>query len=253
MSAELAFGLVGAVLTFFGIIVGVLIGLDAIRKKPIIGLGVAATIGGGGVLLLLAILSQITPLVAEGFNPAPTSPLEETSAISLTETAIVATQTALEDELAQAQTSDETQPPPTILEQAQTPATTPRTGFPQRFLSETGIPPGTTLTIEVDPETLHVVTAGPACLEGICVPGGEQRGSVIILLPRDEPYTLTNLVPTQNWHGAYHGSPEQWEILAEDRVAAMHMANNCTGGNPCAIVDVLVVGPEGVVSQYIDQ
>lgn len=133
------------------------------------------------------------------------------------------------------------------------PQMVPSPGSPQRFLSEIGIPNGTSLTVTVDVGTIHVITSGPVCVDDMCLSGGERRGSVVILLPRAVPYTLTNLVPTQNWHGAYYAIEEQWQILAEVTIAGMQMPGNCTGGFPCTVIDVLVIGSEGIVAQYTEQ
>lgn len=122
--------------------------------------------------------------------------------------------------------------------------------FPERFYSESGIPNSTSLKVKVDPETIHILTSGPICVDRTCLSGGKNRGSIVILLPREKEYTLTNLIPAQNWHGAYSGQPDRWKLLVEVKVNEMKMSGNCTGGKACEIVDILVVGPNGVISQY---
>ena len=122
--------------------------------------------------------------------------------------------------------------------------------FPERFLSDTGIPNATSFVLQVEPGTIHTWTSGPVCVSDVCLPGGEQRGSVVIMLPKNDAYILTDLVPGHNWHGAYYGEANQWEILAEVIVNTMKKPGNC-GTSPCNIIDVLVVGPNGVVTQFV--
>jgi hypothetical protein len=119
--------------------------------------------------------------------------------------------------------------------------------YPRRFLSDGSVPNGPTMTVDVKSGEIHVIAGGPMCIMERCLPSGEDRGSVVILLPTAS-YDITGLVPTQNWHGGFYGS--QWELLAETSVASMKSPGNCTGGRSCSIVDVLVVGPGGVISQY---
>jgi hypothetical protein len=127
---------------------------------------------------------------------------------------------------------------------------------PVQILSSNGVPPygETTLTVQVIEGTIHVFTSGPICVAGTgyCLVGGEGKGSVTVLLPRAEPYLLTNLVPTQNWHGAYQASIDQWQSLANGAAAGMKSKSpdNVNCGRGCDSVDVLVVGTEGVVTLY---
>jgi len=124
------------------------------------------------------------------------------------------------------------------------------------YESEGGIPySGTSWTADVEPGEVEVLTSGPAEIAGVKLPGGENRGSVIVLLPSSETisYTVTGLVTGANWHGAYDFGREiteaDWRALADDRVAAMKAAPNCTSGKGCLVVDVLVVGP-GLVAYW---
>lgn len=122
-----------------------------------------------------------------------------------------------------------------------------------------GIPySGTTWAVDVAPDEIEVLTAGPACIAGVCLPGGTERGSLIILLPGAEVihYEVTGLIAGSNWHGAYRplGDPANestWRALANDRISAMQQAPNCTPGTGCKVIDVLVVGPNGVVAQWV--
>lgn len=128
---------------------------------------------------------------------------------------------------------------------------------------EGGIPySGSTWNVDVAPDEIEVLTGGPACIAGVCLPGGTNRGFVIILLPDPDvvvSYTVTGLVAGSNWHASYRplsmpNLENVWRSLAEDRVAAMRLAPNCTDGNGCDIIDVLIVGPnEVVVDQWIVQ
>lgn len=123
-------------------------------------------------------------------------------------------------------------------------------GIPQPFRSEDGIPNGAEMSILVEAGTMHVLTSGPLCVDGTCLPGGERRGSVAVLLPGEASYRITGLVPSQNWHGAYRAAENTWEVIANDRVQSMKRPGNCTGGSGCEVVDVIVVGPAGIVTQY---
>jgi hypothetical protein len=140
--------------------------------------------------------------------------------------------------------------PPVLTDTVASSPTASGNRFPQRFLSEGNIPDSTMLKVDVGSGTIHCLTSGPVCFETTCLPGGENRGSVVILLPRGESYTLTHMVPTQNWHGAYYGQLDQWNLLAEERISAMQKPGNCTDGRACSIVDVLVIGEEGIVAHY---
>lgn len=130
------------------------------------------------------------------------------------------------------------------------------------YEQEGGIPwSGAAWSADVAPDEIEVLTAGPANIAGVSLPGGVDRGSVIVFLPDPKKvvqYTVTGLVTGANWHGSYRPltdptTESTWRILANDRVAAMQEAPNCTSGLGCAIVDVLVVGPEGVVAQWVVQ
>lgn len=124
-----------------------------------------------------------------------------------------------------------------------------------------GIPyNGTSWNVDVAPDELEVFTAGPASIAGINLPGGIERGSIIILLPGTEVihYEVTGVIAGSNWHGSYRpigGNPSAeatWLSLANDRVAAMQTAPNCTPGKGCIVIDVLVVGPGNiVVAQWV--
>ncbi len=127
--------------------------------------------------------------------------------------------------------------------------------------NEGGIPySGDTFNVDVAPDEIEVLTAGPAEAAGVKLPGGELRGSLIIMLPDTEGkvvvrYTITGLVPGSNWHGSYRPlvSPGLiWKTLVDDRVAAMfNELNNCSLGIGCDTVDVLVINQEGIVSQQV--
>lgn len=126
------------------------------------------------------------------------------------------------------------------------------------YESEGGIPySGTSWVTDVAPDEIEVFTAGPACIAGVCLPGGSERGSVIVLLPGSEVvrYEVTDVIAGSNWHGSYRplSSPTDqstWNSLAIDRVLAMQQAPNCTPGKGCKMVDVLIVDPNGVVAQW---
>lgn len=128
------------------------------------------------------------------------------------------------------------------------------------YENEGGIPyDGSTFNVDVAPDEIEVLTAGPAVIAGIELPGGVDRGSIIILLPdRDKvvSYKISGLIPGANWHGSYRpienpASEANWRALANDRVLAMQVAPNCTSGTGCTTIDVLVIGPSGVIAQWV--
>jgi hypothetical protein len=193
---------------------------------------------------------EVVIVVSSGTEPQPTKTPEPTKTHLPTNTP--------EQSVDMSESPINTPMPPTLPSQTKiqpTSNTSPSSqptiiSFPKRFLSETGIPNDTMLKVNVEPDTIHVITSGPVCFENICLPGGENRGSVVILLPREEHYNLTHMVPTQNWHGAYYAQPDQWPPLAKERVTQMQMPGNCTDGKACSIVDVLVISEEGIVEHY---
>jgi hypothetical protein len=118
----------------------------------------------------------------------------------------------------------------------------------------------TELSIPVNFGEVHVITSGPVCVSGteICLLGGvdsQKRGSVVVLLPRDEPYLLTGLVPLNNWHGSYTAQTNHAQALAEswanEMTEKLPSNMNCDGG--CDIIDILIIGPDGVVESYTVQ
>lgn len=171
-------------------------------------------------------------------------------------TAIAPPEPTLDNTLSQIPTAAPTVqviPPPTNV------PSTPLPASPMQFGSDDRIPGSgeTTLTIPVANGELHTVTSGPICISGydVCLPGGaygQNRGSVVVLLPRNEAYFLTGLVPLNNWHGSYYARTNHAQNLAE------HLANemmeksssnvNCDGG--CDIIDIVIVGEDGVVASY---
>lgn len=131
------------------------------------------------------------------------------------------------------------------------------------YQSVGGIPFPTANMIEADvaPDEIVVITGGPMVAAGKNLPGGETRGSVVLFLPDPAKVIhqkVTDLLPGSNWEGRYRplaspNSETTWRGLANDRVVAMKVAPNCTPGRGCAIVDVLIVGPSGVVAQWTVQ
>lgn len=151
------------------------------------------------------------------------------------------------------------QPTPTLSEPTQPAAPTSSEWIP--YESEGGIPySGTTWATDVAPDEIEVLTAGPACIAGVCLPGGVERGTIIIMLPASDVvvhYTVTGLIAGSNWHGSYRPVVDPsieatWRSLAEDRIRAMQIAPNCTPGTGCVTIDVLVIGPGNkVVAQWV--
>lgn len=150
------------------------------------------------------------------------------------------------------------QPSPTIIPRNPTPTL----AIPMIFNSDDRVPVSgqTRLEVSVNRGEAHVVTSGPICIAGtgICLPGGEygqRRGSVVVLLPREDPYILTGLVPENNWHGSYYAQPEYAQTLAEqmaDEMMEKSPSNiNCDGG--CNIIDILILGSDGIIASYTAQ
>lgn len=105
------------------------------------------------------------------------------------------------------------------------------------------------MEITVNSGEIHAVTAGTIRVAGVSLPGGQDRGSVVILLP-PATYHITELTPTWNWHGAFRLEPNGWGALADVLAAQQMIPGTCSGTNGCSFVDVLVVGPDGLISQY---
>ena len=120
---------------------------------------------------------------------------------------------------------------------------------PQLFFAEENIPEGTSMRIEVGEGEIHAMTAGTICVASVCLPGGTDRGSVVVFLP-SAVYDVTGLNPTWNWHGAYYADPSQWEIIADQLAGEQKIPGTCSDDDGCSIVDVVIVGPEGIVGQY---
>ncbi len=135
---------------------------------------------------------------------------------------------------------------------------TPTTDEWVAFESEGGIPfNGDAINVDVAPDELEVVTAGPVEVNGITLPGGYDRGSVVIFLPGAEVvhYTASGVIPGSNWHASYRPqsdptSESTWMSLVDFTVANMMSAPNCTPGTGCVTLDVLIVGPSGVIGQW---
>jgi hypothetical protein len=125
----------------------------------------------------------------------------------------------------------------------------PDTAMRNPFLFEEVHLPGDTFTVAVTPSTIHVIVAGPVCIEEVCTPGGRQgedRVTLLLLLPSVYPYVVeVGRLPF--WHEAYYGEREQWPIVADDRIEMLGEPGRCIGG--CDMVDLVVYGPEGVVHQ----
>lgn len=117
---------------------------------------------------------------------------------------------------------------------------------------EVDIPEGSEMSILVEAGTVQALTSGPICALGKCLPGGQTRGSVVILLPRDVPYHITGLVPRKNWRGIYRASVEDAQSIASDRARSMKSPGSCTNGSACNSVDVMIIGPTGILKEYTE-
>lgn len=127
------------------------------------------------------------------------------------------------------------------------------------YENEGGIPyEGTSWSVDVAPDEVEVLTGGPAEIAGVKLPGGVDRGSIIILLPDEGGkvvvrYTVTGLLAGSNWHGAYRPILDPgliWQSIADKTIADMQIAPNCSHGVGCNIIDVLVINQSGVVKQW---
>jgi hypothetical protein len=148
----------------------------------------------------------------------------------------------------------EIQATPTVTMQPATPSPTTQicediSKYPGNFLSMERIPAGDSMTITVQNGEIHAVTAGTISVAGVSLRGGRDRGSVVILLP-SATYTITELNPTWNWRGAFRLEPNEWNALAHVLAAQQRIPGTCSDPNGCNFVDVLVVGPDGIISQY---
>jgi hypothetical protein len=123
--------------------------------------------------------------------------------------------------------------------------------YPQLFFTEETIPEDTFMTITVNDGEIHAMTSGTICVAAVCLPGGTDRGSVVVFLPK-ATYHVTGLIPRWNWHGAYHARTEQWEIIATQLSGEQKIPGTCSDGDGCSVVDVVVIGPNGIVAQYQD-
>ncbi|KAA3654877.1 MAG: hypothetical protein DWQ04_33990 [Chloroflexi bacterium] len=119
---------------------------------------------------------------------------------------------------------------------------------PQKFFEETGTD-GTSTKITVNEGEIHAMTAGKICVLSVCLPGGTDRGSVVVFLP-DATYEVTGLEPLYNWHGAFYAKPDQWEIIADRLVSEQKIPGTCSDGDGCSVVDVVILSPEGILEQY---
>jgi len=150
------------------------------------------------------------------------------------------------------ESAEEIETPVGETEAGETPETNDT--LPEPYESEGGVPyTGVTWTTDVAPKEIEVYTCGPARVAGVELSGGENRGSVIIVLPSTKVvhYTIADVIAGSGWHGAYsfehQPSETDWQALVNNRVAAMKKAPNCAAGNGCSIVDILVIGPGPLV------
>lgn len=219
----------------------------------------------------MAIALALVPLVTACQQGVPSEDVEATVQAALTAAAPTSNiQATVDSAVATALAQQQAQPPSTstatLRPPMPTPVPVPFTVTPEPaaglslYESEGGIPyEGANWAADVAPDEIEVLTGGPAKIAGISLPGGVDRGSVILLLPGDEviSYTVTELVTGANWHGSYRPianptAESTWRALANDRVAAMQQAPNCTPGTGCTTVDVLVIGPgPTVVTQWV--
>lgn len=128
-----------------------------------------------------------------------------------------------------------------------------QTNGPVRFASKAGIPDGSIYTAQVNPGELHLFTAGPVCVLGTCLSGGETRASVIAMQSLDSSYSveLSGLVAYSNWYGAYKAEPEFWDGLINATVDGMKKPGNCSNGKVCEIIDVIIIDAGAIVKREV--
>lgn len=122
-----------------------------------------------------------------------------------------------------------------------------------RFISKGSIPDGSTYTAQVNPGELHLFTAGPVCVLGTCLNGGETRASVIAMQSLDSSYSveLSGLVAFSNWYGAYKADPESWNGLISATVDGMKKPGNCSNGKACETIDVIIIDAGAIVKREV--
>lgn len=127
------------------------------------------------------------------------------------------------------------------------------------YESEGGVPyNGKEINFDVAPDEIEIYTAGPVTALGIHLPGGTNRGSIVIMLNSSTTvvhYTLSDVIPGSGWHASYRplGSVSDeatWRELADLTIKNMSIAPNCTPGIGCLVIDVLVIDHNGVVAQW---
>ena len=245
MSENLLIAIIGLIGAVLGGLIGAFGAMAAVEVKSktgstmvggcgIVGL-VASTAGAVGLVLGLLFAASIV----QRLELTPSQPVTQPTPAESKPVAVVVTTTL---------------PPRPVVQPP-----TPLPASPQIFSSEDRIPPSgvTTLAVRVNVGEVHAITSGPICVSefGVCLPGGaygQQRGSVVILLPRDKPYSLTGLVSQNNWHGSYYADIGYARSLAETLARELMVKSasnvNCDGG--CNTVDILIVGAEKIEASY---
>lgn len=124
---------------------------------------------------------------------------------------------------------------------------------PIRIYSEKDIPSTSNYEIEVSPNNISAFTSGPVCLEGLCVTGGEKKGNILILLSSNDGYiySLSGLIPFENWHGVYEYETENWQVILDTALSQIRQPGNCTGENSCDEIEVLVFEDGEIIYQNI--
>lgn len=125
--------------------------------------------------------------------------------------------------------------------------------YPGYIDGESHVPKdSTTIQGYVPTGQIHAITGGTARVKDISLPGGVDRGSVIILLP-EWSYTVEGLNPNYNWRGMFKLASDDWKALAKVLAAQQMIPGTCSDGDGCSTIDVLAVGPEGMVEQFIER
>lgn len=132
----------------------------------------------------------------------------------------------------------------------------------QLVVSEDGIPQGNFYQMVVEPNTAHLWLSGHACivyggLEVQCFPVSRTSGNAIVFLPVNNQrteYTLTDIIPNLNYHGAYEGCTDtERQSWVNTRAENLFYPPNCADGRGCQEVRFAVIQGPRVVSNEVRQ
>ncbi len=127
------------------------------------------------------------------------------------------------------------------------------------YESLNGVPDEDIIGFDVSWDEISCLTFGPGKYLDINFPGGEKRGSVLIMLgPEKEGedkihYTVTELIPGAAWRGnSYYDrviTKTDWMAWVNLKVEEMKGAPNATDSFGCNTIDVVVARGEEILFQ----